>query len=260
MKQALDACTQMAPFTARWPDLPIADAYEVADRVRRLRVEEGATVAGRKVGFTNFKLWPIYDVHEPIWGYVYDKTLIRCEAPRGRLSLAGLSDPRIEPEIMFGLKRGISSAASLEEIRDAIDWIACGFEIVQSHFPEWKFKVADTVIDGGLHGKLVVGPPVPFAKLGADAAAALESFTIELSRDGQFVEQGRGSNVLGSPLKTMVHFASVLARRGESAALQKGEIVTTGTLTLAYPVRAGETWSFTVQGLPLPGFTLALEG
>jgi len=261
IRRAVDTGTQIEPFTARMPGLSLADAYEAAQRVREMRTREGAVVAGRKIGFTNFNLWPIYDVHQPIWGYVYDRTLGRSPEPRARCSLRGLADPRIEPEIMFGLKHGLRGAATVGQIADAIEWVACGFEIVQSHFPDWKFKVADTVIDGGLHGRLIVGPTMPLSSLGADPVALLESFTIELSRDGQHVETGRGSNVLGSPLNAMRHLAAVVAEQGGHAAIAPGEIVTTGTLTLAYPIRAGETWSYTVDGLPLPGFTIdAIDG
>ena len=258
IKRALDTGTQIEPFTVRMPQLSLADAYDAAQLVREMRTREGARVVGRKIGFTNRNLWPIYDVRQPIWGYMYDQTLTRAPDARATCSLRGLADPRIEPEIVFGLRHGLRGAASIRDVLDAIEWVACGFEIVQSHFPDWKFKVADTVIDGGLHGKLIVGPAMPLSSLGTEPIAALESFTIELSRGGNHVETGKGWNVLGSPLNAMQHLASVLADQGERAALAPGEIVTTGTLTLAYPIRAGETWSYTVSGLPLPGFTLAL--
>jgi len=258
LKHALDTCTQVTPFTARMPGLTLDHAYEAAQRVRLMRTKDGARVVGRKIGFTNPSLWPIYDVHQPIWGYVYDRTLTRAGEPHATCSLAGLADPRIEPEIIFGMKRGLPGHASVDDVLAAIDWVACGFEIVQSHFPGWKFQVADTVIDGGLHGKLVVGPTIALSKLGPDPARALESFAIELSRDGAHVESGQGSNVLGSPLKAMAHLAAVVATQGERAALAPGEIVTTGTITLAYPIRPGETWSYTVDGLPFTGMTLEL--
>ena len=41
-----------------------------------------------------------------------------------------------------------------------VEWIAPGFEIVQSHFPDWKFAAADCTAAFGLHGALVVGTPV----------------------------------------------------------------------------------------------------
>jgi 2-keto-4-pentenoate hydratase len=38
-----------------------------------------------------------------------------------------------------------------------------------------------------------------------------------------------------------------------------GEIVTTGTLTAALPVKPGETWSTALSGIELPGLELALS-
>jgi 2-keto-4-pentenoate hydratase len=38
-----------------------------------------------------------------------------------------------------------------------IDWIAHGIEIVQSHFPGWKFQAADTIADWALHGRSFLG-------------------------------------------------------------------------------------------------------
>jgi len=258
IKEAQDRGGQVAPFTARLPDLSLTDAYEVAARVRSMREAEGARSVGRKIGFTNASLWPIYDVHMPIWGYVYDTTLTRFPDARAACSLRGLAEPRIEPEIVLGLRSPVRAGATVADVVAAVEWVACGFEIVQTQFPGWKFKVADTVVDNGLHGRLVMGPTVPLARLGSDPAAALEAFTIELSCDGRHVESGKGTNVLGGPLKAMAHLGAVVASQGERAALRAGEVVTTGTLTLAHPIRAGETWSFRVEGLPLSGLALAL--
>jgi 2-keto-4-pentenoate hydratase len=41
--------------------------------------------------------------------------------------------------------------------------------------------------------------------------------------------------------------------------LQAGEIISTGTLTMPMPVRAGETWTTNVSGIPLDGPTLRFE-
>jgi 2-oxo-3-hexenedioate decarboxylase len=41
--------------------------------------------------------------------------------------------------------------------------------------------------------------------------------------------------------------------------LQAGEIISTGTLTMPMPVRAGETWTTNVSGTPLDGPTLRFE-
>jgi hypothetical protein len=58
-----------------------------------------------------------------------------------------------------------------------------GFEIVQSPFPGWKFKAADTVAVNRLHGLLVVGNPVPVESI-SDCARRLREFRITLKKGG----------------------------------------------------------------------------
>jgi 2-oxo-3-hexenedioate decarboxylase len=151
------------------------------------------------------------------------------------------------------------AGASPQDLLNAVDWIAHGFEIVQSHFPGWKFEAADTVADWALHGMLLVGPPQPVAALGEALAAALESFTLTLSCDGREVEAGRGSNVLGSPLAAIAHLVSVLATQRDAAPLRAGELVTTGTLTTARTIHAGETWQSHLAGIALPGLRITFS-
>ena len=255
---AQDRGAQLAPFTTRVPGFDVPTGYAVARRVDERRRAQGCVPVGRKIGFTNASLWPVYDVHQPIWGTMYDRTVTRLGEARGRSSLSAFAEPMIEPEIAFGLRAAPAPGAGPAALLRSIDWVAHGFEIVQSHFPGWKFRAADTVADNGLHGAYLLGPPLELSRLGGDPAEALRSFSVELSCNGAAVETGRGANVLGSPLAALAHLVSVLADwPGE--ALRAGEIVTTGTLTAAYPIRAGETWTTRIGGIALPGLELALS-
>ncbi|MDQ3026091.1 MAG: fumarylacetoacetate hydrolase family protein [Pseudomonadota bacterium] len=259
MKSAQDRVAQVLPFTGRLPGFDVAAGYAVAHRVHQARLAEGAHGVGRKIGFTNPGLWAQYGVRTPIWGHMYDRSVVRLVGTEGRLSLGRLADPKIEPEIVFGFRTVPHAGATLAAIAEAIEWVAHGFEIVQSHFPGWKFAAADTVADGGLHGALVIGPVKPFAVLGADPFATLESLAVELSCDGRTVDTGVGANVLGSPLKALAHLLAVLAESPARAPLRAGEIVTTGTITLAHPIRAGETWRSRIRGADLPELTVTFE-
>jgi len=260
LKRAQDSAAQLEPLTLRLPDLDLRDAYAVARRVHDARRAEGFIPVGRKIGFTNSSLWPVYGVHQPIWGTMYDRTVISLGSAEGRCSLRGLAEPRIEPEIVLGLRSAPEPGADHAALLRSIEWIAHGYEIVQSHFPGWKFRVADTVADNGLHGLLLLGPTLALSRLGADAEESLRSFSVALSCNGVQKEVGRGSNVLGSPLAALAHLISALASLPGSEPLRGGEMVTTGTLTAAYPVGAGETWETELRGIPLPGLRVAFTG
>lgn len=87
----------------------------------------------------------------------------------------------------------------------------------------------------------------------------LATFGVELCCNGKLSQRGGGSLVLGSPLSALRHFVELLAKDLHNPPLRPGEIISTGTLTLAMPVRAGETWTTNVYGIPLDGPSLRFE-
>jgi 2-oxo-3-hexenedioate decarboxylase len=240
-----------APLSAD-ANFDIAAAYQTALDVRKLRIDRGEIPAGYKVGFTNRNIWSRYRVFAPIWATVWNTTLSFCNG-EDIVSLFRSCQPRIEPEIVFGMKATPHANASLNELFAAVEWIAPGFEVVQSHLPDWKFKAADTVADGGLHAHLLVGPKIAVSELATDASALnslLAKTQVTLMTNGVVVDQGLGSNVLDSPLLALHHFLTELRRCPGAPDVKPGDVITTGTLTDAWPIRPGENWTATF-GAPL---------
>lgn len=249
---------QITPFTARHADFDLAAAYTVSRLIHEKRCQGGAVPVGRKIGFTNPAMWTQYDVAGPVWAHVYDQTVAHARGPRTTCRIGHLVEPKIEPEIVLHFRAAPPVTADVGEILACVDWIAHGFELVQSHYPGWKFDAPDTVADGALHGSLLVGEPRSIDRLGSDAIRALESFTLDLYCNGELRESGLGSNVLGSPLKAIAHLIGVLAAQPDALPLQAGELVTTGTITVALPIHVGETWRTEIRGIGLPGLEIDL--
>jgi 2-oxo-3-hexenedioate decarboxylase len=218
--------------------------------IRQMRDRRGEMPVGRKIGFTNRTAWPEYG---PMWGYVYNRTVHNLAEIGNTLSLAGLAQPRIEPEIIF--KLALTPATGMDEtaLLACIDWAGHSFEIVQSIFPGWKFSAPDAVAAFGLHGALLIGPRHSIAGYAEDWSRTLSTFEIDLKRDGTVVDHGRATNVLGGPVSALRHLVDILARDQINPPLAAGEIVTTGTLTRALPVSAGETWRTELTGVALDG-------
>lgn len=239
-----------------WPDafrpcLPadLPAAYALALQVRERRVARGDEPLGFKVGFTNRTIWQRYGVFAPIWGTVWRSTVERCDGA-GTLAVQGLCEPRLEPEIVFGIAATPPPEPTLQQLFDCVDWLAPGFEVVQSHCPSWKFTAAQTVADGGLHGRLLIGRPQPVRALAADAASLderLARLRVDLQRDGHTVDTGQGANVLDGPLHALRHFVLELQRCPGAPALRPGDVVTTGTWTDAWPIAAGQRWRATFE-------------
>jgi 2-oxo-3-hexenedioate decarboxylase len=231
-----------------WPGasgLDVGAAYEHALTVREMRVNRGERPCGYKVGFTNRNIWERYGVRAPIWGTVWDTTVTYCDG-RGELSLVRTCQPRLEPETVFGIARTPPARPTMEQLFACLDWFAPGFEVVQSHQPGWRFVLADTVADAGLHARLLVGARQPVGAVARDAASferQLARVGVSLCRGDEVVERGMGANVLDGPLHALMHFLHALRDCPGAPDLLPGDVVTTGTWTDAWPVASGERWT-----------------
>ncbi len=246
-----------------WPSLTQLDvpsAYQCALQVRDLRIARGEQVRGYKIGFTNRSIWPRYNVSAPVWGMVYDTTLSFCE-DQGQLSLQGISQPRIEPEAVFGLRAAPPANATLDDLFDCLDWVAPGFEIVQSHQDHWKFAAPDAIADSALHAKLLVGSKTAVRKLADNAkdfCALLAAVPVRLSQDAVVIDSGTGAAVMDDPLNALLHFVNEMRQCPGAPQLQAGDVITTGTWTDAWPVKSGQTWAADF-GAPLPRLEIAFS-
>lgn len=257
---AFDSATLLDPITAARPDFTVAEAYEVLALIEARRRARGWRPVGRKIGFTNRTIWPRYGVYRPMWAHTWAHTVHAAPDGRATLPLAGLLEPRLEPEVVFHLKAPLAPTEDALEVLSAVDWIAPGFEIVQSPFPGWKFQAPDCTAACGLHGALIVGAPFAVTGSNRDALAEkLPAFEATLSRDNTAMDRGIGANVLDSPALALATLSRVLAEQPQFPPLAAGETVTTGTLTDAWSVAPGETWSSDYGDLGLAGLTVTFE-
>ena len=245
------------PSQAR-PGFSIADGYVVAELNRVRRIERGETPRGWKIGFTNRGIWQRYGVHAPIWGPVWSSTLTLLDRAEATLSLAGLVQPRIEPEIVFGLSRAIDAQMSEAELVASIEWVAHGVEIVHTHFEGWRFTAADTVADFALHGRLLVGPRVSVDRF-EDLGAELAALRVTLSRDGADVETGVASIVLDGPINALRTWLQSMRVDSPGWQVHAGDVVTTGTITDAWPIAAGEHWQTRLSDPRLTSLSMKIE-
>jgi 2-oxo-3-hexenedioate decarboxylase len=237
------------------PTFDLAQALAVADRMRAARIARGDVPAGYKIGFTNRRIWPLYGVHAPIWGTVWQHTTQLLGGAFVRVGLAGLSQPRLEPEIVFGLKAAPRAGMDNAAIAGCIEWVAHGFEIVHTHFSGWRFKLADCFADDALHGRLYVGPRVPISRF-ADPAAELRALQVELLRDGEMVDRGEGSIVLDGPVDALRQWVEAMHAQPQRWPICAGDIVTTGTITDAWPMAPGMRFETRLSDPRLSALTL----
>jgi 2-keto-4-pentenoate hydratase len=257
---------QMVPVlpSAR-PGFDLNAAYEVEAILKRSHEAAGHRAVGRKVGYANKAMWRVLKLETLVWAHMYDDTVHYSENNSATLSLTYYRSLKIEPEIVFGLKRpitaeGLDATAALE----STEWLAVGFEIIDCPFPNWQFQPSDFVASFGLHAALVIGEriqvkPESIAKL----VDELPRFKVRMSKNGEFVEEGSGRNSLRSPALCLAELSAAVVRRFPAEPLgtaktTTGEIVSSGTLTAGHPTDQGDLWKVEVEGLSLPPLTLRL--
>lgn len=263
---AARADSELIPCLSSQGPLSLADGYEVAKNIMDIRIAQGETMVGRKIGFTNRAAWPRLSetetLKEPIWAPLFDSTVRFAPDNHGIQSLTGAQQPRLEPEVVFKLGATPAPDASLEQLADCIEWMAHGFEIVTCPYPGWKFEPADAVAAFGLHGALIVGEPKGVSvetRRNLGEVLGMASISMSWGRDGVMSLRGAGfgSDVMGSPVQALWHLHTMLQAQPQFPPLAAGEIITTGTWTEAYAVEAGQTWISAFSGISLPGLNIS---
>jgi hypothetical protein len=163
---ALDDHQKIEPPSQREQEFDVDLAYLIAAEIRRIREARGERVLGRKIGFTNRAIWPEYGVYAPIWGYVYETTVHSLPAPIA-FDLNSVVEPRIEPEIVFGLSRAPQPDMDERALLSCIEWVAHGFEIVSPCFRVGDLRQRTPLPPSDCTGRCSLGLDTPLRLLKA---------------------------------------------------------------------------------------------
>jgi 2-oxo-3-hexenedioate decarboxylase len=247
----------MSTPSSREGGLDLDSAYAVERELMHLRQADGQRTVGVKVGFANKAMWRALKLETLVWAHMYDGTVRFAANNAADLSIAKMVQPKIEPEIVFKLKSAVPEGADAATTLAAIEWFALGFEIIDAVYPDWKFTPVDFVASYGLHAGLIVGAPqtVTAGQI-PELVDQLAAFTVSLQKNGAAVAQGGGKNSLKNPALCVSELSSAMAKAGEP--LTAGSLISSGTLTEAQLLSAGETYAAVVEGLSVPALTVSI--
>lgn len=258
--RALDQGRTIGSIVEGDPEFGWEEGYAVAAEHVRLRRARGEQTVGRKIGFTNRNIWAEYGATSPIWAHVYDDTVFYAKDNAAMISLKGSAQPRLEPEIAFKLRAPVPiECRDPARILECVEWLAPSFEVVDCHFADWKFRPPESVADFSFHWRLILGAPYPVRRNEIPGLVRqLRDCKVTLGKEGKVMDRGVGANALDHPALALAFLADIVARQPQFEPLAAGEIVTTGTLTAAYPIARGETWTSEYGGLPVSGLRMIL--
>ena len=113
--RALDDSEQIELISNSFLNLTIKEAYRIAQEIEFLRIDRNERVVGVKIGFTNRNIWKEYNATAPIVGAMYNTTVKNIDKT---FSIKGLSEPKIEPEIILKLKKAPKVDMEFVELLD----------------------------------------------------------------------------------------------------------------------------------------------
>jgi len=238
---ALCSQTTLAPLIEREPDISIADAYHISQRMVQRRVAAGEKIVGKKIGVTSAPVQEMLGVFQPDFGFLTDGMVFEDGAD---ISIAKhLIQPRAEGEIAFRLKADLAGpGVTAQNVLDATETIMPCFEIVDSRIRDWNIKIEDTVADNASCGVFVLGrnevDPRDYD---------LPNLHMKVYKNGELHSEGLASAVQGNPLTAVAWLANTLGEFG--IPFKAGEVILSGSLVPLIPVVAGDRMSLEIEGI-----------
>ncbi len=235
------AARQLADYRARTPGsffgekdrprLTLDDAYAVQAEVARLRVGEGESVAGYKVGATGPGTRRQFGMDGPVRGFLYDMELHLSGSALSHASYANLA---IEGELAVRL-------GDDAEISRVFPVIELHNYVLRSETPTLQELVANS----GLHAGVVLPDTDGTEWSGEEPLNGV----LRVEINGRTFEEGSMSGVPGGPAGSLRWLRRHLEAHGLT--LRPRQLVLTGTPLGLYPVRPGDTVRVTAERLGL---------
>ena len=231
------ACRQ---FSLDYPDMVIDDAYAIQHAWMQLKLRNGRTVKGHKIGLTSKAMQRAVNIAEPDYGTLLDDMFYRDGAVIPSERFLQL---KIEAELAFVLARPLSGPdCTLFDVLDATAYVTPALEILDARIqrvdPETKRmrNVFDTISDNAANAALVLGGR-PFKPALVDAD--MRRIGAIVSRNGEVEETGLAAGVLNHPGYGVAWLANRLHRFGVT--LQPGQVILAGSFIRPIEVGQGDT-------------------
>ncbi|MGF1595501.1 MAG: 2-keto-4-pentenoate hydratase [Acidimicrobiales bacterium] len=224
----------MEPITLTYEGADIADAYAIGALVTEMKVANGRTVKGHKVGLTSKAMRSTTGATEPDYGTIFDNWFLDEGT---KVSMSTMNRPMVEIEVVFvlGSDLGGPSVNAIDVIR-ATDFILPAIEVVDSRFSKrGKPGVVDSIADAASCGFIMVGAnPTKLTDIDIRHVAGA------LYKNGEIEESGTASAVMGNPINSVAWLARKLDEFGVH--MEAGHAILSGSFIRAHPIEVGEAF------------------
>lgn len=218
-------------------NITLDQAYEIQKELINLRLKEGETLIGLKMGFTSEAKMQQMGVHDLIWGRLTSAMFIPNNNTTARSMYI---HPRVEPEICFRIAKDIPGELNETEVIDYVDAVATAIEIIDSRYQNFKFSLEDVVADNCSSIGFVVGDWMPVTN-------DLNNLRMALHIDKNTVAEGSSNDIMNNPWRSLAAATRLATQYGEP--VKKGMYIMAGAATNAEFIQANQTASATVDSL-----------
>ena len=231
---------EVVKITEAHPDMDWDDAYAIQAEILRRKLARGNRVVGLKAGLTSHAKMKQMGVETPCFGFLVDTFSV---PDGGEIRIGELVHPKVEPEIVFVLKRALKGpGCHIGAVLAATDFVMPGIEIIDSRYRDFKFDLKSVIADNCSSSRFVLGgQAVPVDELD------LRTLGVVMEKNGEIVGIGAGAAVLGHPAAAIAMLANHLGARGEE--IPAGTMILSGGVTEAVAVKAGDNVNLRIQSL-----------
>jgi 2-keto-4-pentenoate hydratase len=210
--------------------LDLKEAYAVQEAGLARRIAAGEVLVGWKIGYTSAAMREQMGVDVPNFGPLTDKMVLASGQSVG----FGLWQPRVEPEVLVVLGQDVPPSSSRAQVAASVREVRAALEVVDSVWRDYRFRLEDNTADGSSAAHVVVGPILP---KGADLASIEVTLQVQDGRELRATPK----EAMGHPFEAVRWLAAAL--RSSGRCLRAGDLVLTGGLTAAVPLREGDVVS-----------------
>ncbi|MDH3047290.1 2-oxo-hept-4-ene-1,7-dioate hydratase [Gordonia alkanivorans] len=222
-----------------YPDLTIEDAYAVQRELVALKIADGRSLRGRKIGLTSRVMQRAVSITEPDYGALLDDMFFD---DGGTVECGRFIRPRIEVELAFVLGEPLTGpGVTLFDVLRATEYVTPALEILDARVemkdPETGHlrTIVDTICDNAADAGIVLGGRV-IKPMDVD----LRWVAAILLRNGVVEDSGVAASVLNHPANGVAWLANRLSPHGVS--LNAGEIILAGSFTAPVFALPGDTF------------------
>ena len=219
---------QTHQFSLEYPQMGFEDAYAIQRAWVAMKMAEGRTLMGHKIGLTSKAMQRFSNISEPDYGALLSDMFFE---DGGEVPASRFIDPRAEVELAFVLKSDLGGPdCTLDDVLAAVDYVTPAIEIIDARIQrvdtETKVtrKVFDTISDNAANCGVVLG-----GKRFRPGDLDMRWVAAFLRKNGEIEDSGVAAAVLNHPANGPAWLANKLHPHG--VVLKAGQVILGGSFT-----------------------------